>query len=219
MYHLFFIHSSVDEHLHCFYVLATMNSAAMNIEVHISFSNYNLVQICALEWDCWIIQKFYFQFPEEPPYYFPQWLHQHIFPPEVQEDSLFSTSSPTFIICRLFDESHLTGVRWYLILSICISLIISNVEYLFIFLQATCILSFFTSYCLKIWLLNHIPPQRTLEKSKKNNLPRFHQQSLTFIYAILQSLSSSVSESVLTLSSCMVFLKYSSCLTVTKALS
>ena len=37
MYHNFFIHSSVDGHLDCFHVLATVNSATMNIRVHVSF--------------------------------------------------------------------------------------------------------------------------------------------------------------------------------------
>ena len=38
MYHHFFIHSSVSEHLGGFHVLATVNTAAMNNEIHVDFS-------------------------------------------------------------------------------------------------------------------------------------------------------------------------------------
>ena len=38
MYHDFFIHLSVDRHLGCFHILAIIDSAAVNIGVHVSFS-------------------------------------------------------------------------------------------------------------------------------------------------------------------------------------
>ena len=39
MYHSFLIHSSDDGHLGCFHVLTIINSAAMNIRVHMSLSD------------------------------------------------------------------------------------------------------------------------------------------------------------------------------------
>ena len=45
MYHSFFIHSSADGHLGCFHVLAMMNSAAMNIGVHVSLSDLVCVSV------------------------------------------------------------------------------------------------------------------------------------------------------------------------------
>ena len=46
MYHSFFIHSSVDGHLGCFRVLAIVNSAAMNIGLHVHLHYYLLQSSC-----------------------------------------------------------------------------------------------------------------------------------------------------------------------------
>ena len=37
MYHIIFIYSSVDGNLGCFHILAIVNSAAVNIGIHVSF--------------------------------------------------------------------------------------------------------------------------------------------------------------------------------------
>ena len=39
MYHSFLIHSSAVGHVGCFHVLAIINSAAMNVRVHVSLSD------------------------------------------------------------------------------------------------------------------------------------------------------------------------------------
>ena len=55
MYHIFFIHSSVDGHLDCFHVLAIVNSAEVIIGVYVIFLNYGFLWIDVQEWECWII--------------------------------------------------------------------------------------------------------------------------------------------------------------------
>ena len=110
MYHSFFIYSSVDGHLGCFHFLAIVNSAAMNSGIHVSLSvlvssGYMPRSGIAGSYGGFIPSIF-----KDSPYCLPQWLYHFTFPPTVQEHSLFSTPSPAFIVCRLFDDGYFD---WY----------------------------------------------------------------------------------------------------------
>ena len=48
----FFIHFSVNGQVGCFHVLAIVNSAAVNIAIHVIPSDRVSLQTCAQEWDC-----------------------------------------------------------------------------------------------------------------------------------------------------------------------
>ena len=79
LYHVFFIHSYVHAQLGCFHVLAIINSAAINIGVHVSFQ---IFWIYAQEWDCCIICSLFLVFV----FFFKEasdCLHQFTFPPTV----------------------------------------------------------------------------------------------------------------------------------------
>ena len=101
--------------------------------------NCGFLRVYVQQWDCWIVWQFYSQFFKESPYCSPQWLHQFTFSPTVQEGSIFSTLSLAFIVCIFFDDEHFE--QQLIVVLISISLILIDVEHVFMYLLAICISS------------------------------------------------------------------------------
>ena len=94
IYHIL-IHSSADGYLVCFHVSAIVNSAAENMQVHVSFSRKVLSR--------YIPKSGIAGSYGSSMHSFLRYL-QLTFPPTVQEGSLFSTPSPAFVICGLISD-------------------------------------------------------------------------------------------------------------------
>ena len=111
MYHIFFIHLPISEHLGCCHVLAITNSAVMNTGVHVSFQNMIFTGCIPRSritgsYHSYISSFFFFFFFKDTPYCSPLWLQQITFPPTMQEGALFSIASPAFIVYRILDDDH-----------------------------------------------------------------------------------------------------------------